>query len=929
MPKPWERYGGQPQGGVYSLPNPRQDRSDANDAQARRDAHIRLLADLQEKGLTLDARGNIVPLPNTGTPGDSSKTGDEYLATLPPDLQREVKMLSDGRMQFPTGAALRNPKMQQLVAAAAQYDPALDAANAATRVATRKNFTSGKARANITSMNTALGHIGSLAEAGEKLDNGNWPLINSGRNAWRNFSGDERVHNFNIERNAVADELTRVFRQAGGNVADIEAWKAEINAAESPEQLRGVTSKAIELLGSRLNSMGDEYNAGMSKSDDPISLLNPHAQDVFNHYGPGGDGNMPTPGINSGGWHGGSGGGAMPGQLTLDDYAEPQTGGPVKAASGSLLGPQFRQEHDVEYQKKAEAMLRGGASYEDMNQFALDSGYGGIDRAEYAAGIKTLNDYPKSHGGRQYQGYIMTAPLKPLKQSMLERVAQGIPGTTTVGLANAASFGAMDAVAPDKMALARAAHPVMEPVGEIAGAIVGTKGLGMAGNAIARPLEGIAPEVMAGIRANSQTAQMGRSIGTDIGYGAGRGAVENPDHPVAGALLGAGSAGAGSLLGNAAGSMLGRSVSGVTSSPMVARLREQGVTPTLGQIMRGRALENGGKSAVAGLEDMLSNTPVAGTFINTARGRALEQANNAAYRIGADGAPINGAGLDALHQLENVRGQAYDNALSGVSIPKDEPGLVSQMNAVDAGRGADEYGRFLDTKLKPAMGRTDAIGGRRLQEALRMLQTNAKGYNKASVTNPAYGDVADALGQTENAFIGATARTHPTAIPKLKQANRINRNLSILDNAAQTASSEGGIFTGPQLGNAIKANNAKFGGKGLTGMARSPLFRLQQDMTAILPNKVPPTGVNVAPAIAGLGLVAGGANEASGFDSNAIRAASALALLTSPYTKMGSAGIAKMLLDRPEALKALGTAMRKKKGLFGTAAVPLMLESQN
>lgn len=223
-------------------------------------------------------------------PGDTTLTGDAYLATLPPGLAAQVKAMADGRRAFPTGAALRNFSIAKLVAAATQYDPALDAANAATRVATRKNFTSGKARGNITAINTALGHIGTLSKKADALDNKTFRTWNTIGNAILTERGDPRVKDFGIARDAVANELMRVFRQVGASTTEIEEWKRTIDSSDSPAQLKAEIGTAVDLLNSRLLSMQDEYQQGMGKSADVYEFLTPHAKQVFNALAPGGTG---------------------------------------------------------------------------------------------------------------------------------------------------------------------------------------------------------------------------------------------------------------------------------------------------------------------------------------------------------------------------------------------------------------------------------------------------------------------------------------------------------------------------------------------------------------------------------------------------------------------------------------------------------------
>lgn len=575
-------------------------------------------------------------------------------------------------------------------------------------------------------------------------------------------------------------------------------------------------------------------------------------------------------------------------------------GATVVPASGVFRGPETRKEYDWAAQAHFEGLLRGGASLEQMNAEARARGYEPFNAAEYDAAKAWLKKYPNEKSN------MVPPPFKSVSQTGWERFSQGAPGALAIGATNAGSFGGLDAIAPEKMDMARQAHPWAEGAGEIAGVLAN---------------QGAANRLFPMGRIPNPIA---RNLAYDTGYGAARGAVTNPDDPLAGALAGGGLAMGGSVLGQGVGGLAGRGLTGVRSSPSVAWLRERGVTPTLGQIMRGRASDSGSRSIVAGFEDAISNTPGVGAMVNTARNRALTGANQAIYReVGGPG--INGVGEEALIGLNAAKSRAYDDALRGVTIPRNDPRFVQQMDAINPGRGADEFGNFIDNKLAPAMGGGD-ITGRRLQEALRMLQTNRNAYNRAAVMNPANADVADAITQAENAFMGAAARNAPGAIPKLKAANQLNRGFSVLNDAAERAVNNDGVFTAAQLGSAIRANNAKFGKRGLLGFSRSPLAQGQKAMQAVIPNEVPPTGVNVAPWLAGAGLVGGIGNESSGFDSNIVRGIAGALMLASPYTRTGSRAVATALLDRPQSVRKFGALVRQQKGLLGTALAPFAIE---
>ena len=468
MSGPWEKYQ-QPQGGVFTLPqNPQQARAEkrqqekdakdqAHQDQQDRIARARLQADLDEKGLMLDGQGNVVPKANATAPGNSTLTGEAYLRTLPPSMQNEVRMLSDGRMAFPTGAALRNPKMQQLVAAAAQYDPTLDAANSRTRQATRIDFTSGKSRNNITAMNTAIGHLGTLSEAAKGLDNGNWQIVNSTRNSISTQFGDPRVVKFNMARDAVANELTRVFRGAGGAEADVQGWKATINSAQSPEQLQAAILQGRDLLNSRLNAVGQQYDAGMGKSSDPIMLLSPHAQEVYNNLGGplGGGGNNPENPF--GGFPSASGGepglydangnfiGQNPDQTSSDPFANaPKVYGPEGPSGG------YTQSYVDANGEEQTQIVGGGATpvnpYEQRLQRMLDAqGFNPNDVNSYkdrfvqGASMNMADELGGGtggalsylfHGKNPITGYQVGRDAERMKQHQMQQ-SQGMLGNVT------------------------------------------------------------------------------------------------------------------------------------------------------------------------------------------------------------------------------------------------------------------------------------------------------------------------------------------------------------------------------------------------------------------------------------------------------------------------------------------------------------------
>ena len=208
-------------------------------------------------------------------------TGEPFLSTLPADDARLVKALSDGRMPLPTGRALTSPRWVKLLSETAQFDPTFDVANQHTRVATRRAFTSGPDAGNVAALNTAIGHMDTLDKAATALNNTRLPALNRVKNWAEQQTGDARPGRFEVAKTAVANELTRVFRGAGGAEADVQAWLKTLDAAQSEDQLHQVIQQGVDLLESRLDALNEKYSQGMGRSSDPYELITPKSQEIL------------------------------------------------------------------------------------------------------------------------------------------------------------------------------------------------------------------------------------------------------------------------------------------------------------------------------------------------------------------------------------------------------------------------------------------------------------------------------------------------------------------------------------------------------------------------------------------------------------------------------------------------------------------------
>lgn len=235
---------------------------------------------VNERDRTINGKPlNAQPANSTNALGDPNLTGDAYLQSLPESIRSQVKAIVEGRMQPPSGFALKSPQIQALMRAAAQYEPGFDLTKWSARTATNKDFASGAAAKNVTSLNTVIGHLSDLKEKAEALGNYNsgfGPLtttVNQYGNAYNSASGRPEVNNFNLARNAVADELSKVFKGSGISDHEIAQWKSTLNESMTPDQLKGAVKTAIGLMESRLYALNDQRDRGMNTSSQPRDLL--------------------------------------------------------------------------------------------------------------------------------------------------------------------------------------------------------------------------------------------------------------------------------------------------------------------------------------------------------------------------------------------------------------------------------------------------------------------------------------------------------------------------------------------------------------------------------------------------------------------------------------------------------------------------------
>lgn len=234
----------------------------------------------EQQALYPDLKRAAAPAPGAQTAPLAPGTGDAVLSRVPPQIASQVKALAEGRMAFPTGNALRSSYWQSMMSLVARYDPSFDAVNYNARSKTRSDFTSGKSAQTINALNTVAQHLDRLSTAADALNNNSWTSYNTLANFLSRQSGSKTVTNFETDKKAVVDELTRAWRQAGGSEGDIKSWSSVLDAANSPEQLHGAIGEMGHLLEGKLTALESQFKQGMGAAAD-IPVVTPQARAVL------------------------------------------------------------------------------------------------------------------------------------------------------------------------------------------------------------------------------------------------------------------------------------------------------------------------------------------------------------------------------------------------------------------------------------------------------------------------------------------------------------------------------------------------------------------------------------------------------------------------------------------------------------------------
>jgi hypothetical protein len=222
--------------------------------------------------------------------GDPTKTGDEYIATLPPQTQDLVHGLL--RYQVKPSDLGRAKDRSAILAAAIHGDTTGQWSQ--SQYEERYNFlkeygdTQKGAGATRDRLNTALGHLDMLSQASQALAKNNVQALNALANSFGVATGKSAKVVYDAIAQKAAAETAAAIKGGGAAPTDpeIEAARKQFDSKMAPQQQFDNIKAQMGILKTQADTVGSHFQSVMKQTPDQFgqSVLYPQNQQIMNKW---------------------------------------------------------------------------------------------------------------------------------------------------------------------------------------------------------------------------------------------------------------------------------------------------------------------------------------------------------------------------------------------------------------------------------------------------------------------------------------------------------------------------------------------------------------------------------------------------------------------------------------------------------------------
>ena len=201
-------------------------------------------------------------------PGDETKTGDEYIASLPVGVAGTIKAIHEGR-EAPPPAGSRSAAAQTILGALNHAYPDYDATKYPSYLKARTAFTSGPEGKGVNALNTVETHLARM------YDHATAALTSGGiTGKVTGFFGDKDVRALDIDRTAVSTELSKAYAAGQISEGEVKDWEAKLNFT-TPGMTTGKLITNLKEIDGLLEGKQKAYEQQWATASPSASIVSP------------------------------------------------------------------------------------------------------------------------------------------------------------------------------------------------------------------------------------------------------------------------------------------------------------------------------------------------------------------------------------------------------------------------------------------------------------------------------------------------------------------------------------------------------------------------------------------------------------------------------------------------------------------------------
>lgn len=352
-----------------------------------------------------------------------------------------------------------------------------------------------------------------------------------------------------------------------------------------------------------------------------------------------------------------------------------------------------------------------------------------------------------------------------------------------------------------------------------------------------------------------------------------------------------------------------------TTNPDVQLLRNEGVTPTVGQTAGG---------VTRSFEEKATSIPFVGDAIKMGETRAVGDFNRAAYNralypLGESWPKDSPIGREGIGQLGERVSKAFDDVVPKLTSKVDAK-FSGDLQSLDelaqnmVGPRYEQFTKIINNEIARKISPNGTITGESAQEMQSTLGRLASQFRNSSDADQRL--LGNALREAQSTVLDLVERVNPANAGELQAAKSAYANFLRVERAAgmQGAEKTGGVFSPAQLNSAVRAMD-----KTLHHRAYAEGNALMQDLSGagqrVLTSNIPDSGTAGRAMVGTLPFLLGG---------GAIHPGLAMGALPSlAYTPWGQRLASGLVAGSPESRAAVAELLAKLAPMFAVGGAGL------